>query len=376
MDGRDANDHDHTTGNNELNVTLVPAVTVGTQGPKGDKGDPGPQGARYPGVRGYRRAIRVRRAFRDRKAIRVRKVSQASKESRETGATGATGAMGATGAPGPPGPSGTTVLPAAPPPPYSGEFLLSINGAQPIPLVGFAGCFDKELGVEYEDCHFETERFTPELLNWFDDSVNGAIPQRTLTVYQVDLNVRPGQRSRCRGSCASSASHLLTQPRARLPVTASFVVVPSSVASTYHSTPVVTIAGRPVHGAVERQLPAASRVAATFSSRNAVSSIRTTWEKVPQSVGRGAAAVHARSAGHRRHHADRKSGGAEPRCSIFDQWLADAATGAEPPRTATLEVLNPTLTTTLRTITLQGLTPKQFLPFATGSNASVILRAR
>jgi hypothetical protein len=37
-------------GNNDLSVTLLPALTVGPQGPKGDKGDPGPQGLQ--GVQG------------------------------------------------------------------------------------------------------------------------------------------------------------------------------------------------------------------------------------------------------------------------------------------------------------------------------------
>ncbi len=110
-------------GSNELNVTLVPAVTRGPQGPKGDKGDPARR-FRVHRVRGVQRVQRVRQVRRVRRVRQVRRCDGASRTRgsgqpvrrvhRRNGATGATGAQG---------PPGTAVLPAAPPPPYAGLFL-------------------------------------------------------------------------------------------------------------------------------------------------------------------------------------------------------------------------------------------------------------
>jgi hypothetical protein len=116
-------------GNNDLSVTLLPTLTVGPIGPKGDKGDQGP--------------------------------------------------------PGPPGPRG----PAAPPPPpaaYTGTFLLRIEGSPLYPLASFAGCFDKIIGGEYEDCYFTTTVLSAELMRWLNDTVAGAGAFHDLTVLQVD----------------------------------------------------------------------------------------------------------------------------------------------------------------------------------------------
>ena len=56
-------------------------------------------------------------------------------------------------------------------------------------------------------------------------------------------------------------------------------------------------------------------------------------------------------------------------------WFAAVTAGGEPPRTATVEMLTPNLATTIRTITLHQLMPKQFLLFATGSDEAVIRRS-
>ncbi len=331
-----------TTGKNELDVTLVPTVTVGPQGPqgpqgiqgskgeqglqgpqgpKGDQGDPGPQGAQ--------------------------------------GIQGPQGATGATGTP------GTAVLSAAPPAPYNGTFLLSINGGPLVVLSSFAGCFDKELGVEYEDCHFETPRFPAELLEWFDDSVDGSNLLRNLTVYQVDFDYR----ARATVTLSGFMRELSVSPfesDSKSAVTLSFVVVPSSIVTTYHAPLIVSTPA-----------PAQSLLRANFQLRvegNAlhstlsVSSIRTTWAKVPEVVGAGRRMFLPGAPASDDIMVTASSGGGGDTLQYLDEWIADTAAGGEPPRTATLEILNSALSTTVRTITMHDLTPKQFLPFGFGTS--------
>ena len=116
----------------EISVTLVPAVATGPAGPKGDKGDPGPAGPAGP--------------------------------------------------PGPPGPA----APPPPPTPYAGLFLLRIGNSSLYPLASFAGCVDKIVGIEYEDCFFTVRVLSAELLRWLNDTVAGTGALRDLTVVQRD----------------------------------------------------------------------------------------------------------------------------------------------------------------------------------------------
>jgi len=157
------------SGNNDLSVTLLPALTTGPQGPAGPAGAMGPAGPAGPqGPKGDRGEVGPPGA---------------------TGATGATGAAGATGATGPQGPPGTAVgaPPPPPPPPYSGNFVLEVNSGDPIPLSAFGGCFDKVLGQEYEDCYFATHVLDDTLTAWLNDTVLGVNQRRDLTVHRVDL---------------------------------------------------------------------------------------------------------------------------------------------------------------------------------------------
>jgi hypothetical protein len=57
---------------------------------------------------------------------------------------------------------------AVPPPPYNpgqgGRFYVRIVGDtidETVQLVAFAGCFDKVIAVEYEDCYFSTGQLAP-----------------------------------------------------------------------------------------------------------------------------------------------------------------------------------------------------------------------
>src|SRR5688500_2301805 len=84
-------------GNNDLSVTLLPALTVGPPGPKGDKGDRGDP--REPGPAGPQG---------------------------DPGEPGPAGPQGPQGQPGPQGPPGVLVLPEAPPETYAGTFYMKV----------------------------------------------------------------------------------------------------------------------------------------------------------------------------------------------------------------------------------------------------------
>src|SRR5262245_24532051 len=100
----------------------------------------------------------------------------------QAGPAGPTGPAGPAGPAGPPGPA----APPAPPPPYFGTFLLRIDGSPPYPLASFAGCFDKIIGIEYEDCFISTAVLSTQLRQWLSDTVAGAGLFHDLTVIQVD----------------------------------------------------------------------------------------------------------------------------------------------------------------------------------------------
>lgn len=143
-------------GNNDLSVTLLPTLTVGPQGPAGPQGATGPQGpVGPPGPAGTDGAV---------------------------GATGPAGPQGPAGAPGPAG----GAAPTPPPPAYSTNFLLSIDREPAVPVT-VAGCFDKIIGVEYEDCYFTINAIPPGLAAWFNGQASGdPNVRRTLTLYELD----------------------------------------------------------------------------------------------------------------------------------------------------------------------------------------------
>ena len=168
------------TGNNDLSVTLLPTLTSGPQGPKGDKGDiglGGPAGPTGPtGPTGP-------------------KGDQGDKgEPGLIGAQGEPGVQGPQGGPGlqgPAGPAGPVAVATTPPPtPYdmtTAIFYLSIGANLPIALSEVAGCFDKIIGVEYEDCYFSTRVLAPEVFAWLDDMATGN-KLRSLTLSRVNFN--------------------------------------------------------------------------------------------------------------------------------------------------------------------------------------------
>jgi hypothetical protein len=357
-----------STGNNELNVTLVPAVSSGPQGPqgpagpagpagpqglqgpKGDTGPQGPQGAQgEPGKQGD---------------------PGPQGPAGEPGLPGVSGATGATGPAGPAGPAGGAP-PAPPPSAYAGLFYLYIGNSDPMLLNSFAGCFDKEIGVEYEDCYFETARISDELLAWFDDSVSGADRNRTLTVRQASATQTVIATMTLSGFIREFSIGGVRSGE-KNPVAMSFVVVPSSINTNYnaggalgntHATP--TVLGSNFRLLIE---------GTPLPQTTAVTGMRLSWQKIltAQVAGRNVfgAGIGAPASDDITVTVAQNSASGQ----YLDSWFAAVATGGEQPRLGVIELLNPTLTTVLRTITLHGLMPKQFLPFATSSD-SIALRS-
>ncbi len=110
-----------------------------------------------------------------------------------SGADGATGATGATGPRGATGPAAGAPTPT-PPLPYSGgtgalRFQLEFDGvAEAVPVNTFAGCYEKVLALEYEDCYFETLLPQQQILGWLNATMQGTNVTRDVTVVQIDFN--------------------------------------------------------------------------------------------------------------------------------------------------------------------------------------------
>jgi hypothetical protein len=164
-------------GNNDLSVTLLPTLTQGPPGPQGIPGPPGPQGIQglpgAPGIQGPPGPPGPQGEKGDKG---------------DKGDTGDTGAQGDQGPQGPAGPPGlAAVAPAPLPPKYVGNFVLEIGGSR-VALSEFRGCFEKVLGVEFEDCHLTTLVLAPELGQWLHDQLQDPSTRRSLVVYQRDFS--------------------------------------------------------------------------------------------------------------------------------------------------------------------------------------------
>jgi hypothetical protein len=385
------------TGNNELSVTLLPLVTVGPPGPQGVPGAQGPQGVPGaqgpPGIQGAvgpagpqgppgpqgetgQTGATGPQGPQGEKGDSGATGPQGPKGDKgDAGATGATGATGAAGAPGPQGPAGPpggtggAGLPPTPPE-YAGIFYLQLPTDDIVRLTSFAGCFDKEIGVEYEDCHLSVTHMTPELIEWLQDSTLGGNFERDFTIYQVTVNSGVIARMEVGNAFLREFRMSPLQGSGKSPVTFSFVVVPEQIQ---------------LHGP-GGNLPLTSQppslLAANFlfeidnidpSRIAAVSGLRTTWPKIlTATLGRrtflpGAPSVDNIAI------SVASAGGST--AANLEQWMAQAANGNAPARNATLELRDVSMSLVLLRVQMTGLFPLQFLPFPTGDESTVGLRS-
>lgn len=153
-----------------------------------------------------------------------------------SGANGATGATGPQGIQGPAGPAGGG-QPSAPPQPYTapqnGFFFLEFAGVSGrVQLNSFAGCFDKQLGLEYEDCYFAISRESQPVMEWLNDTVAGANLRRDLTVNVMRQDGTVASRIEIgNGFLSDFGVAELDAGTTGAPLLISFVVVPDSLQS-------------------------------------------------------------------------------------------------------------------------------------------------
>ena len=258
-------------GNNDLSVTLLPVLTTGPQGPTGPQGATGPQGP--TGAQGSTGPQGATGAHGPTGAKGDTGAPGGTGSQGMQGLQGPQGVQGPTGAQGPPGPVGSA-LPPPPPLAYTGNFSLEIHGpgSSGFALKSFAGCFDKIIGVEYEDCYFSVNSFEPELVQWLNDTAHGVNLTRDLSIVQRAAD----------GSAVSEAS--LTQAFLRdfkisdfdtsdpSDGSLEFVVVPQSIQSG--SDPI-----RPPSDAFQKHL---FRVTLDGVTVNAIAKIRGIHMAVPK----------------------------------------------------------------------------------------------
>jgi hypothetical protein len=304
-------------------------------GPKGDKGDPGAPGA--PGLQGPQG---------------------------EQGIQGPPGPTGATGPQGPAGPAGTVLAPVAPPPPYNaggGDFYLEIEGLGSIPLSSFAGCYDKVLALEYEDCHFSTGLLAPPLTDWLNDTATGVNPTRSLSVFHVDQALQVVSRLDIGNAFLRELTVSDLDAAVSGPGTLSFVVVPGSlhVETANPGAPSGTAGGNPFF----RSLFSLTLDGLGYPGVVAVRGLRLSVPKLLQ------------QATPRRQFAPGQPqfedvvvevGPFGSTLQSLQAWVDAVAAGNTTPVSGQIDLLDQQPQTVLGTVLLEGLVPVAFPPYATG----------
>jgi hypothetical protein len=96
------------------------------------------------------------------------------------------GPQGPPGPPGPVGPAGAGTPPADPTP-YTGVYLVGFGGPAFYALHSFAGCKERTLNGEYEDCVLTIQgRFPAELTAWINDTAASTSLTRDIVVVRVN----------------------------------------------------------------------------------------------------------------------------------------------------------------------------------------------
>lgn len=349
------------SGNNDLSVTLLPILTTGPQGPKGDIGATGPTGPPGPpGPKG------------DTGSQGIQGVPGPKGDTGNQGSQGIPGAQGAPGLQGPPGPVGPVgFLPSPPPAPYVGNFFLEIDGGDTIGLESFAGCFDKIIGVEYEDCYFTVGRLPQDTLKqWFNQTLQGGAPRHNLRVIQLDAAFDPIAAIEVHDAFIRELAVSTFDGTDHTFGTVSFVVVPDEIQDDNGSFS-GGIGAQPKSFLKSNFRMNITNVNANFTS--SVAGIRASWSKddLPP-IGSNP----------RRHF--------QPGATVLfddieltvatnnpatandlDAWVAQIGTGTPPVRNGFLQILNPALSEIGR-IEFDNMLPGQFPAFYTGPNRRTI----
>jgi hypothetical protein len=319
-------------GNNDLSVTLLPALTVGPPGPrgdKGDKGDPGEPGP--PGPKG------------------------------DPGEPGVQGPPGPQGEPGPQGPPGAIVFPEPPLEPYTGTFFMQV-GADIVPLASVAGCFDKLLGVEYEDCHVTTTTLPRGLVDWVRNTFTGTNLFRDVRITRQSPDLKSSATVQVQDAFIREFSISDLDASLSSPMAFTFVLVPAAIQpSTDH-----------VRGTTDTKVPPPPTFRVIVPGTDpkavvAVHGLRSTVEKVPlpPTGGRRQFTPGAVQFGPLRFQLLTQA------LLGFESWVKAVASGTEDRRDGTVEI-NDAAGKPALTIDVSGLLPIAFEPFPTAFERRVI----
>jgi len=321
---------------------MGPRGPVGPEGEQGPQGEIGPMGPMGPqGQKGDTGSIGA------------------------TGATGATGPQGPAGPQGPPGPVGA--LPEEPPAPYTlsgGSFVLAIDGRTVTRLASFAGCKDKVLGVEYEDCHFEVGNFPRVLLDWFNDAVGGDGVRHDLTVYSVNFDMEVTGELQINDAFLRDISVADADAASKDFQRMSFVAVPTELRQIRPS-------GAPLN------LPPNEKLATVASFKleipnvdarrtRSMRGIHVTIPKVAVDGGTGRRLFDPGIP----EVGDVWVATSSQDLASYEDWVRTVLNGRDDRRDGRLSLLNASLTDARAVIELKGLTPAESLdPFASGGDA-------
>ena len=334
--------------------TAVHWAVAGPKGDPGPKGDLGPQGLQglqgLPGDRGPQ------------------------------GLTGVAGPPGPQGDPGPPGPQGVqgergpqglpgtgVVVPKTPPPAYNpgtlGSFHLSIDGGAAMVLTSFAGCYDRLLELEYEDCYFTSARLPPAVMDLVNQTVTGSLLVHTLAVYQVDGTGHTVSRTDITGAFLREFRLTDFDGSTAGSGLASFVLVPETV-TVETSNPGSVPAGA-TGAQIRSDLFTFGVDGVGYPDTAAVRGLHLTVQKVPQTVGAAVRKTFTPGALSYDDVTVEIATGRPQSVQDAEAWVAQVAAGNLQARQGDLDLLLST-NQAFAAVLLDDLVPFAFPPYPTG----------
>ncbi|MEP6919032.1 MAG: hypothetical protein ABJC89_25545, partial [Acidobacteriota bacterium] len=269
------------------------------------------------------------------------------------------------------GPAGSAghAPPPVPPPTYAGTFSLEIqNDGVRIPVRSFGGCYDKVLGIEYEDCYISVVFAAPSVTQWLNDTVDGSNPTRDFSIIQYDALSHEVRRTNVTGAFLSG--FVVDDPDASVasPAELLMVAVPSSLQTVAGSG---AIQPPNTFSTVNRLNTANFAFSISGVDGSRIARVHGLQMSAAKSPGVAVGSRHYFLQGPVGFHdlqLEIASGGNT--IANMETWLASVASGVNDQRTGTLEWKKPDLVTVLSTIQLFDLSPLAFLPYPLGTTPS------
>lgn len=243
--------------------------------------------------------------------------------------------------------------------PYAGNFAISIDGGATFRLSAFGGCFDKIIGIEYEDCYFATRMPAASLFGWVNEATTN--PRRhDVTVYQFDIAGNVLTETEVRDTFLREFSMSDLEAAGNDPVIFTFVLVPEQIRTRAGSGSLTSVA-------VKTLLQSNFRVSIDGVDGRGVAGLRGLGFSVAKQLDPLGAGRRHFVPGPLEYNAvaiDVATSGIASTAADLDAWVAQATNGSASARGATVELLNPALTVTEVSIDVSGLYPLTFPAFS------------